>query len=51
MKRAVSLLVVLIMSLVALAGCSSPGKPANQQPSEQPPATAVPDGEGIVKWV
>ncbi len=50
MKRAVSLLVVLIMSLVTLAGCSSPGKPANQQPSEQPPANEQPlDGEGIVK--
>ncbi len=50
MKRAVSLLVVLIMSLVTLAGCSSPGKPANQQPAEQPPANQQPlDGEGIVK--
>jgi hypothetical protein len=51
MKKAVSLLLVLILSLVTLAGCSSPGAPADQQPEEQLPANEAPplDGEGIVK--
>ncbi|MGI6704490.1 MAG: hypothetical protein ACOX42_10880 [Clostridia bacterium] len=51
MKKAVSLFIVLTLSLVTLAGCTSPGAPANQQPTEQPPANQAPplDGEGIVK--
>ncbi|MBA1335427.1 MAG: hypothetical protein HPY66_1050 [Firmicutes bacterium] len=50
MKKVLSIFLVLILTLAALAGCSSPSTPSNQPPADQTPAAGTPaNGDGIVK--
>ncbi len=48
MKKVLSLLLVLILSLGMLAGCSSPGTPEDNQPGDTQPNPPA-NGDGIVK--
>jgi len=50
MKKGISLLLVLILTMALLTGCSSPSPPADGQSADETPGTETPlEGDGMVQ--